>query len=229
MKSILKLFLFLILFSCSNEHEIVSNSHQLIPVTNSIDSNIVEIISPYKISLEKEMNKVISYSSNDLTKGQPESKLGNFVCDLSLKYADGKANICVFNNGGLRDVILKGNITVKDIYQVMPFENELVIIELNNKEYYTLLEYLIRRGGEPVGGVIITKKKDTIISNYNDYKKVKILTSDYLANGGDNMDFFIGKEQKKLGVKLRDVIIEHCIETDTIKVNLDNRLIIEHE
>ena len=175
------------------------------------------------------MNKVISYSSNDLKKGQPESKLGNFVCDLSLKYADGKANICVFNNGGLRDVILKGNITVKNIFQVMPFENELVIIELNNKEYYTLLEYLTQRGGEPVGGVIITKKKDTIISNYNNYEKVKILTSDYLANGGDNMDFFIGKEQKKLGVKLRDVIIEHCIETDTIKVNLDNRLIIKHE
>ena len=43
------------------------------------------------------------------------------------------------------------------------------------------------------------------------------------------MDFFIGKEQKKLGVKLRDVIIEYCIQTDTIKVNLDNRLIIEYE
>ena len=55
----------------------------------------------------------------------------------------------------------------------MPFENELVIIELNNQEYYTLLEYLIRRGGEPVGGVIITKKKDTIISNYNDYNSKK--------------------------------------------------------
>ena len=216
MKSILKLFLFLILFSCTNENEIVSNSHQLIPVTNSIDSNIVKIIYPYKISLEKEMNKVISYSSNDLTKGQPESKLGNFVCDLSLKYADGKANICVFNNGGLRDVILKGNITVKDIFQVMPFENELVIIELNNKEYYTLLEYLTQRGGEPVGGVTITKKKDTIISNYNNYEKVKILTSDYLANGGDRIHFFKNKEQQKTGLKLRDAIINHCLQTDTI-------------
>ena len=40
------------------------------------------------------------------------------------------------------------------------------------------------------------------------------------------MSFFQNKEQKKVGIKLRDAIINHCKKTDTINVKLDNRIII---
>ena len=56
-----------------------------------------------------------------------------------------------------------------------------------------------------------------------------MLTSDYLANGGDNMDFFIGKNQNKLGIKLRDAIIEYCEQKDTLRIILDNRLVFKNE
>ena len=56
-----------------------------------------------------------------------------------------------------------------------------------------------------------------------------LLLLDYLANGGDNMDFFIGKNQNKLGIKLRDAIIEYCEQKDTLKINLDNRLVFKNE
>ena len=227
MKSIVKICLFLFIISCNNEYKIIEENFQLIEVKENVDSSVIKIIFPYKINLDKEMNKIISYTKNELSKGQPESSLGNFICDLSLIKADGQADFCVFNNGGLRDIISKGNIKVKNIYQVMPFENELVIIDLNTEEYYTLLNYIVRRGGEPIGGCEVIQKNDTIISKLNNNNKIRVLTSDYLANGGDNMDFFIGKNQKKLGVKLRDAIIEYCLNNDTININLDNRLIIE--
>jgi len=187
------------------------------------------MISPYKNKLDKEMNEVICYTKNDLIKGKPESTLGNFICDLSLEKTNGEANICVFNNGGLRDIISKGDIKTRDIYKVMPFENELVILELNNNEYYNLLQYITEREGEPFGGTNIIEKKDTIISDLNNKEKIRVLTSDYLANGGDNMSFFINKKQKKLGIKLRDAIIEHCKNIDTLDVRLDNRYIIKND
>ena len=229
MKINVKIYLFLLLFSCSNEYNLISNEHQIIDVKNNIDSSIVKIINPYKIQLDKQMDEVISYTKSKLKKGKPESKLGNFICDLTLDRLNKQADFCIFNNGGFRDVISKGNITIRDIYKVMPFENELVILELNNDEYYNLLKYIAKRKGEPFGGANIIEKNDTIISEFNSDEKIKVLTTDYLANGGDNMSFFINKNQKKLGVKLRDVIIDHCRKIDTIDIKLDDRYIIEND
>ena len=175
------------------------------------------------------MNEIICFSKSELKKGKPESKLGNFMCDLSLLKANGIADMCVFNNGGLRNIIPKGNITIRDIYKVMPFENELVVLDLNIYEYYDLLKYVTKREGEPVGGVNIVAKKDTIITEHNSKEIIRVLTTDYLANGGDNMKFFINKEQKKVGIKLRDAIIDYCIEKDTLDIQIDNRLIFDYE
>ena len=62
--------------------------------------------------------------------------------------------------------------------------------------------------------------------NFKKGDKVRVLTSDYLANGGDKMYFFKDKEQKKVGIKLRDAIINYCISNDTISSKLDNRITI---
>ena len=53
------------------------------------------------------------------------------------------------NNGGLRNILPKGNITKGDIYKLMPsfFENELVVLELTNDEFGELINYLISRNG----------------------------------------------------------------------------------
>ena len=61
-------------------------------------------------------------------------------------------------------------------------------------------------------------------------KKIKVITSDYLANGGDNMSFFKDKKQIKVGIKLRDAIIDYCEKTDTIDIKIDDRIkIIDNE
>lgn len=227
---IINILLVLILQSCSQDYNIKTTDFQLIEVSNEVDSNIIKIISPYKSQLDIEMNEVICYTKSELKKGKPESKLGNFVCDLSMSITNGTADVCVFNNGGLRDIISKGDITIRDIYKVMPFENELVILDLNKNEFYDLLKYIIKRGGEPVGGLSIVEKKDTILSSFNNDSIIRVLTTDYLANGGDKMKFFKNKEQKKVGIKLRDAIIQFCKENDTLRIQLDNRItIIEND
>ena len=224
----------LLLVACSPTYTLQSHNDEVIGIQAGVDSTILAIINPYQVKIEDQMNEVLTYTKNDLEKGKPQSTIGNFVTDLCLNYAD--AHICVMNNGGLRTTISKGEITRGKLYELMPFENELVVLELNKDDYIGLLNYIGSRGGEPFSGITIAINKDgKILSNswpvnFEKGEKVRVLTSDYLANGGDEMSFFHEKEQQKVGLKLRDAIIDYCSKTDTIDVQLDNRIkILENE
>tara|TARA_B100000131_G_C18008277_1_gene569386 strand:+ start:317 stop:1021 length:705 start_codon:yes stop_codon:yes gene_type:complete len=225
------ILLAMLFLACSPEYKLQSYSDKLIKVEAKLDSSILSIINPYQLEIEDQMNEVLTYTKNNLTKGKPQSTIGNFVTDLCLNYAD--ADICIMNNGGLRTNIDKGPISRGKIYELMPFENELVILELNKNDYMGLLQYIVQRGGEPFSGIKITiDNKGQIISNswpvnFELGEKVKVLTSDYLANGGDKMSFFKNKKQYKIGIKLRDAIIDYCSKKDTINITLDNRIKIQ--
>ena len=224
----------LLLLACNPTYNMQSVENKTIEVNINADSTALAIIAPYQKGIEKEMNEVLSYTKINLTKKGAESLLGNFVTDLCLNYTD--AHMCVMNNGGLRTTINKGEITRGKLYELMPFENELVVLELDKEDYLGLLDYICKRGGEPFSGINITMDKEgNVLSNswpvnFENNEKVKVITSDYLANGGDKMSFFQNKEQYKVGLKLRDAIIDHCSKTDTITATLDGRIkIIDNE
>ena len=219
-----------LLASCSVQYNLQSHSERIYDVKAENDSTITAMIAPYKIGIDSVMNKVLCVSKIEMTKGKPESLLGNFVCDLCLQQYSNMADICVMNNGGLRSILPKGEITKGMIFELMPFENELVILELGSDDYIQLLEYITKRGGEPFAGVnIIMDEKGSVLSQSLDLNKgkIRVLTSDYLANGGDKMSFFKDKKQTKVGIKLRDAIINYCVAQDTISSELDNRISYE--
>jgi 2',3'-cyclic-nucleotide 2'-phosphodiesterase (5'-nucleotidase family) len=224
----------LLLFSCTATYNLQSSDSETIEIKANADSSALAIIAPYQKGIEAEMNEVLTFSKISLTKKGTESLLGNFVTDLCLNYAD--AHMCVMNNGGLRTTIDKGPISRGKLYELMPFDNELVVLELNKEDYLGLLDYICKRGGEPFSGInIIMDEEGNVLSNswpvnFKNNEKVKVITSDYLANGGDKMSFFQNKEQYKVGLKLRDAIIDHCTKTDTIIATLDGRIkIINNE
>ena len=74
-------------------------------------------------------------------------------------------DMVIFNNGGLRNDILKGNITKRHIYQLMPFENKLVILSLNHQEINKLFSYLNETGGQPVSFSKHFKKLQSLIKS----------------------------------------------------------------
>ena len=222
-----------ILFSCSPNYTIQSYDDKVININSNIDSTILSIIKPYQNDIEIQMNEVLCYTKNNLEKGKPQSTIGNFVTDLCLNYAD--AQMCVMNNGGLRTNINIGDISKGKIFKLMPFENELVVLELDKDDYLELLNYITKRGGEPFSGVKIEMDiQGNVVyeSSTIDFTedKIKVITSDYLANGGDEMWFFKDKKQEKVGIKLRDAIIDFCSKIDTLDIKLDDRIkIISHE
>ena len=218
-----------LLTACSVQYNLQSHIETSFDVSAKSDSASLSIIAPYKAGIDSIMNEVLCISKIDMKKGKPESLLGNFVTDLCLQQYSDIADICVMNNGGLRSSLTKGKITRGDIYTLMPFENKLVILELDKKSYLELLQYIIKRGGEPFSGIKIRVDENGIILSQSldlSNNKVKVLTSDYLANGGDKMSFFNEKKQELVGIKVRDAIINHCLANDTIASKLDNRLSI---
>jgi len=214
--------------ACSPSYTLQSYDEKVVEIKAIEDSAVLAIIAPYQNAIEAEMNEVLSFTKTELNKKGAESTLGNFVTDLCLNYTN--AHMCVMNNGGFRTTINKGEITRGKLYELMPFENELVVLELNKDDYLGLLNYISKRGGEPFSGINIRMDKaGKILSNswpvnFENGEKVRVLTSDYLADGGDKMSFFQNKEQKKVGIKIRDAIIDYCSNTDTIAISLDGRI-----
>jgi 2',3'-cyclic-nucleotide 2'-phosphodiesterase (5'-nucleotidase family) len=181
------------------------------------------LIAPYKAKVDSEMNEVIGFSEVEMpkVKDQPETVLGNFVADLVLEFArsmDAETDFVVLNNGGLRSSMPAGNITIRNVFELMPFDNEIVIVSLGGNEVSRLLGYIAERKGIPVAGIRIQLEKmngnlvagDVKIKGlkFSANTTYKIATSDYLSGGGDGMNFWGTGTIQKTGKKIRDAIID---------------------
>ncbi|REE82166.1 5'-nucleotidase [Lutibacter oceani] len=243
-KIIISLFTILALFSCKNEPQnLVKIQGKLLPVSEEITSKkeITDFIQPYKQKVESEMNTVLSFTEIDLvrTDGELESSLGNLMADLCFKRANPVFNsrtgknidFALFNYGGIRAGITKGDIKTENAFQLMPFENSLVVVELTADKIKELVNYLIaEQRAHPVSkqfNLKISKNGyDLNINNkpFDNSKTYYVLTSDYLQNGGDNMIFLKNPVNiENLDYKVRNAIIDFFKETDTVKVTLDGR------
>ena len=175
------------------------------------------ITEKYKIIIDQDLNDTLAYLPQTMTKNTPDGILGNYMTEICLqKYIDslGGVDFCILNNGGIRSSLDKGYVIKKDIFRLMPFDNELVIVELQISDFYNLIDFLKIRQ-EPISGLNIPNY-DTILKQKTIFK---ILTSDYLANGGGRMTFLHNKTTIKTGEKLIDLIIDYLqdIKCDTIK------------
>lgn len=218
--------------ACHPPVEIRKTEMRMVRLSDSISTNdsLSQImIAPYREKLEKDMNEVLGIADTVLEKGQPESLLGNFVADLvlfrgnlRLSASSGKtADICLLNNGGLRTSLPKGPLTRGKIYELMPFENELVALTISGESCQKLLEYLAESGGMPVSGLNMGIRNKMPVNvqiggtGFDKLRNYVVLTSDYLASGGDKMSFFSNPvHSDTLHYKVRDAIIDHIRSLD---------------
>jgi 2',3'-cyclic-nucleotide 2'-phosphodiesterase (5'-nucleotidase family) len=207
------------------------------------DPALDSILAPYKKVVRSTMDTVLNTAPQAMMKGQPESELGNFICDLSIEMAKKirpglPVDICIFNNGGLRASLPLGNITRGNVYELMPFENELVVVTIAGNKMSDFADYVAGSGGQPVSGIKLgikdNKATNFLINNAppDTNRTYNILTSDYLSQGGDKMKFFSDPiSVTKLSVKMRDVILDYIIllksENKLIESKKDGRVYIE--
>ena len=147
-------------------------------------------------------------------------------------------SVSYFNYGGIRTSLPKGEITVGNIFELMPFENEMVFLKLKGDQMQAFLNYIAAKGGESVGGarfMISNGKAKNALINRESLKPEKdywLVTNDYVANGGDGLEVLTEcLEFVKSGIKIRDAIISYLEgkqdKNEIVNGNLDGR--ISHE
>ncbi len=212
MKLPYKIFLIiLVLFGCKTRITPVAQptSNIQLSINDKSDKQIEDIISPYSLGMAAAMNEVIGYSTSFVEKKKPSSALGNFIADAVMECAIKEyplSTICILNYGGIRSTLDSGEITVGDIFQVMPFENEIVILKLNTIYIDSLQNFIRTKGGEPMSDNINSLNK--VATSDQDY--FYLVTSDYMANGGDNYSFLTrATERIDTGIKIRDALLAY--------------------
>ena len=247
MRSLLvNLLLLLIFVSCSKNTNPKTNINNIEINPNILsDSSIVKFYLPFKKNLEESlMNKPISYSFDTYRKndGELNSTLSNMFADATFEMSNERfkeisgnnIDIVLLNNGGIRSIISKGNISEKTAFELMPFENSIVVLELSGKSINKMIDYLrVVKLQHPLKGLEIELNNDYSLNNANiNGKKINInknyyvATTDYLLDGGDKM-YFLGETTKTIDInyKMRDVLIDYFKKNDTIKLATDNRFI----
>jgi 2',3'-cyclic-nucleotide 2'-phosphodiesterase (5'-nucleotidase family) len=203
------------------------------------DTNYESYLLPIKQKIDVQMNVVIGQAAVTMKGHGPESLLSNFSADVyreaASKYLGDSVDIAVVNLGGLRTVVTAGNITVGKVFELMPFENELVIVWLKGDKLIGLLQYFAGMGGEGVSGLRMEIKEGKAVNMsvagkpiFTD-KLYSIATNDYLAGGNDKM-VQLAQNVKRVntGIKVRDMLLDY-IKAETKKGNkiqskLDGRI-----
>ncbi len=245
---IVLMFIFLSLFSCvSKPSHLRSIRAEKIVVDSTVgeDRKMTEMITPYKQKLDKEMNKVLAYSKGDYYKDMidenGETAIGDFLADLCAVRGDSvfyrmtgkRIDFCLLNYGGIRDGIARGEVKVNTAYQIMPFENSMVVVELTYDKLNELLTYLAESGkphpfSKELSFRIENKKwvdAQLHAEKLDQRKHYLVLTSDYLQHGGARMYFF--KDPVRLytlNYKIRDAILDEFRTKDTLELRTDGRL-----
>lgn len=225
-RSILMRVTFLLLITLTACHQAFHVSHTQVPKSplyvnknSGVDSAMLAKILPYKLKLDSQMNEVIVQNELELKKELPEGSLGNFLADQLMNYAHTSMAIqpdfCVLNHGGLRlPAIYPGPVYLRTLFELQPFENQLATLQIKGKDLNQVFELIKEWGGAPISGLQLVFQAGNLKSAFIQGKDIQaekvytILTSDYLANGGDHADVFKRVNEKVFyNEKLRDALI----------------------
>lgn len=249
----LKLFLYfivlIVLCACATS---MSQVLTLIKAKNiPIDENspqeatIENFIAPYRQHVDNEMNKVLAQNAQDLVKDRNNPPLNapitNFFADAVYetvapyyKQRTGQTiDFVLLNFGGIRSDLPKGDITMGSAYNLMPFENEMVVLTMSGEKVQELADYLIKhRLPHPLSKQVqLQITHDGKITHFTIHGKpfnpkatYLVATSDYLMYGGDAMYFFSNPlKTDMLDYKVRNVLIDYFTKIDTLHAKQDNR------
>jgi 2',3'-cyclic-nucleotide 2'-phosphodiesterase (5'-nucleotidase family) len=218
-----------------------------IPIDSSTnfvsDKSYTAYLQPIKQKLDSQMNVVIGQAAETMRGHAPESLLSNLNADVyrqaGSKFLGRNVDLAVVNLGGLRTVIYAGNITIRKVFELMPFENELVILWLKGNKLEELIQNFASVGGQGVSGLRMEIRNNKAVNITVNGEKIdpeklySIATNDYLAGGNDNMVELAQYEKRvNTGLKIRDILLDY-IKHETQKGNkiqskLDGRISISN-
>ena len=186
------------------------------------DAEAVALLAPYKPRKDSVMNARVGTSAMDMDRERPESLLSNLVADVLREAAEGvlghPADVAVMNIGGIRSPLSKGDITVEDVYEILPFENALCVLTMKGSVLNRLFAEMAAKGGEGLSGACLHisadgKLLEAIVAGQpvDEGRMYTVATIDYLAEGNDGMPSLAKAEEKVFpaDMVLRDVFMRY--------------------
>lgn len=241
-----KIFLITLLigcmWACHRPLRIVESNSEVIMIDSTLDAiqdtAYLRYISPIKAELEQALNTPIGYAPEIMTVHQSECNMLNWASDALLYMArqryHSRVDMALVNIGGMRCEWAAGDITRRHIFELMPFDNELVVLTMTGEEMLNLCNVCVQRGGEGVAGIRVKGRNGKLISATIDGKKIvptafyTVATSDYLSQGNDGMTPLTQHEDLwRSEEKIRDLYIEYVEQVKTVEAQIDGRMDIQ--
>lgn len=245
-KHLILLFCISSFWSCKQDFHLVKIEGKQINISDSLalDQNIEDFITPYRDHVNKNLDSILAYAVDTYSKsdGDYNTAIGNMMADAVYQEANpvfksrtgDDIDFVLLNHGGIRAIISKGNITTRTAYEIMPFENSVVVTTLKGAQVKELIDYLVKaKRAHPISKLNIVLDADGNFKSAGlngkplDFDKTyHVATNDYLYNGGDRMDFFQTNDSLYvLDYKVRNVLIDYFTQIDTLSPVRDNRFI----
>ncbi len=241
------IFITIVLYSCQEERQVliqIKGVEQQINDSLPTSETIAAYIAPFQKHLNAVLDSTLTYAPYIISKkdGVFNTPAGNLMADIVMREANPifrrrsgqNIDFVLLNHGGIRSDISKGMVSARTAYEVMPFENQIVVVELNGKSIRELVRFLINSDQpHPISGIqVILDNKNKLQSvnihgiPFDENRTYHVATSDYLLNGGDAMGFF--KESLKtmnLNYLIRNAMIDYFGSVDTLRPVTDNRFL----
>ncbi|WP_028594501.1 bifunctional metallophosphatase/5'-nucleotidase [Paenibacillus assamensis] len=174
-----------------------------------------------------------------------ETNLGNMIADAMLERSRSipgfEADVAITNGGGIRTTIKSGDITKRNLYDVLPFPNTMAVVEISGKELVQAMENgvadLEAGGGRfpQISGMSFSfdakapkgsRVKDVKVAGkaVDEAKQYRVATNDFIVAGGDGYEMFKGKKALNTGVTLYEVVEDYLIAKKEVAPKLDGRI-----
>ncbi|WP_299127711.1 5'-nucleotidase [uncultured Winogradskyella sp.] len=248
-KYIFKLLFLVFIVSCNKTHKLTKIKAERLEINETLSKNatVENFIKPYRANVNKNLDSIISFALDTYSKtdGDYNTAIGNLMADAVFTESDPifylrtgqHLDFALLNHGGIRAPISKGAIRIRTAFEIMPFENSVVIVALKGEQIIKMTEYLSQYGkAHPISNQfqLILNADSTIYSatvngnNIDESKIYYVATNDYLYNGGNQMTFFHPNDGLYvLDYKIRNVLIDYFKKNDTINPKRDNRFIMK--
>lgn len=227
----------------------VRSSMSVIDAAVADDAEVQKIIAPYSEKV-RELSKVVGRLEGALVKtGVGAGSLGNFVTEGMRSQARSKTGkpivLAIMNSGGLRkNEISAGELRASDIFELLPFENALIAVDVTGVQLAKLLEIVTRdaQSGARIQFKWNDRNRPEFISGkllddsgkeqeIDPEKIYTVVTIDYLLRlgGGAYAILQEAKASTPLNVTLRDAIMDY-VKSETaagrpIRPIADNRFV----
>ncbi len=247
MKKLLLWLALIGLSACQTSHHLTNRTATRIGVDSvaaPADSSVARFLKPYQQGLGQTMNEVLVRLPQALDKRAPESALDDLLADALLQQASkryGKPiDVSHLNYGGIRNGLPAGNITTGNVFEVMPFDNQLVVLTMTGTQLQQFLNHFAAHDDAlVVGGIraILHDKavRQVTLTNGRSFQPDQTYTvamSDYVADGGGGANFLKAiKQRDNVNYLIRDALIEYMREQgktgQPFNPQADGRIIIE--